>query len=82
MRKESEAGRLDGLWTAHINLPQGPGSQDQVSDVYQQSIYGGSLAPLTITTPGPPHTGNLRSLPPFQGMQTHSCCQPRALTAY
>lgn len=44
--KESEAG---WLWGRHITSHRGPGSKDQVSDVYQQSIHGGSLAPLTIT---------------------------------
>lgn len=34
------------------------------------------------TSPGHPHTGNLRSLPPFHGIQTQSCCQPRAPTTY
>lgn len=34
------------------------------------------------TAPGHPHTGNLRSFPPFQGVQTHCCCQPRAHTDY
>lgn len=34
------------------------------------------------TAPGQPYTGNLRSLHHFQGMQTHSCCQPRAPTSY
>lgn len=66
----------EGGTTSH----RGPGSRDHVSDVYQQSVHGGSLATLTITAQhlGLPHTGNLRSFPPFHGMQTHSCCQPRA----
>lgn len=37
------------LCEGHITSHGGPGSKDQVSDVYQQSIHGGSLAPLTIT---------------------------------
>lgn len=47
-QKESE-GRMAALWRGHITSHRGPGSKDQVSAVYQQSIHGGSLAPLTIT---------------------------------
>lgn len=47
-QKESE-GRMAALWGGHITSHRGPGSKDQVSAVYQQSIHGGRLAPLTIT---------------------------------
>lgn len=79
----------DRKWARHAGwivrgatLPPtgGPDSEDPVSDVYQQSIHGGSLAPPHNNTnaPGCPHTGNLRSLPPFHRIQTRSRCQPRA----
>lgn len=51
---ERREGRREGRqddWVVrgHITSHGGPGSKDQVSDVYQQSIHGGSLVPLTIT---------------------------------
>lgn len=50
-----ERRRMTGLWWGHIASHGGPGWKDRVSDVYQQSIHGGSPAPLTIT---PQHLAN------------------------
>lgn len=65
-------------------LPQGPWlNGSSFRRLPTKHPWRKSCAPHNNTTaPGHPHTGNLRSLPPFQGIQTHSCCQPRAPTAY
>lgn len=64
-------------------LPQGPWLKgSSFRRLPTKHPWRKSCAPHNNTTaPGHPHTGNLRSLPPFQGIQTHSCCQPRAPTA-
>lgn len=82
-QKESE-GRMAALCGGHIASHRGPGSKgSSFSRLPTKHPWRKSCAPHNNTTaPGHPHTGNLRSLPPFQGIQTHSCCQPRAPTAY
>lgn len=80
--KESEAGWLDcegGILPPTGALLMGSGFRRLPT----KRPWRKSCAPHNNTTaPGHPHAGNLRSFPPFQGIQTHSCCQPRAPTAH
>lgn len=81
---EKEWGVMAGLGEGHIASHRGPWLR-RSSFRHLPTKHSGrkSCAPHNNTTaPGHPHTGNLRSLPPFHGIQTHSCCQARAPTAY
>lgn len=84
-RREGRRARQDD-WIVRgaYYLPQGPWLNGSSSRrLPTKHPWRKSCAPHNNTTaPGHPHTGNLRSLPPFQEIQTHSCCQPRAPTAY
>lgn len=65
-------------------LPQGPWlKRSSFRRLPTKHSWRKSCAPHNNTTaPGHPHTGNLRSLPLFHRIQTHSCCQPRVPTTY
>lgn len=81
---KKRTGKDDWIVMGAYYLPRGPWLKgSSFRRLPTKHPWRKSCAPHNNTSaPGKPHTGKLRSLPPSQGIQTHSCCEPRAPTAY